>query len=212
MEEENQGTPGVEEIATPPAQAATPGETPVTTQEKSAEQYVPLSRFTEQNRELKEAREKLTALEAAQQRITRAFAPEDSGPTKFDDETIQSLRASGFMTREEVESERARERVEQDASSIQKELRLSDDEMAQARKHAKDMGVTSGAGLRAATRDLYLDKIMENKIKEVAAGGKPKATAEKPGPGGAALPAPEVKKGISIRERIHLAAEKAKQQ
>jgi hypothetical protein len=214
MEEDPIVTPGVEEIATPSVTTATPGETPVTTSETPAEpkeQYVPLSRFKEVNDRAKAAEERAAAVEARQEQITRAFAPETVVSDDLDPDVAQTLSKAGFMTKADFLAEQAKVQIEQDSISIKSELGLTDEEMTAARKHAKDMGVVNAEGLRAATRDLYFDKIMENKAKEVASGTKPKATAEKPGPGGAVISGDDTKKPMTIRERIVAAREKQNQ-
>lgn len=188
-----------------PAEVTPPGETPVTTPEdKNDKQYVPLERFQEVNNKLKENADELTKIKESLATIGNPAEEEvDINP-----ETAKILdgylKTKGYVSKGELEQERMQAQAQTDLGTIKSQYKLSDDDLDRVREQAVKNGAANFDGLDAAYKQVFMDKIIEDKVKEALAGGGATATAEKPGPGtGGTAPAAETEvKGATAQERM----------
>lgn len=166
--------------------------------------------------ELKTTREELAAIKADQERLQSTLTP----PAPADDldpdvaKTLDSyMTRNGYVKKADLEAESAATRATIDLAEIKTAHKLSDAEMTDLRSHAVKLGAKDKAGLEAAYRDLYFDKIIEDRVKAaLTKAGAPTATAEAPTAGGAKTPAAEAPVvGTTLMGRIKAATAKQAQ-
>lgn len=173
-----------------------PGDTP-------AEQNVPLSRFQEVNNKAKEYEAEIARLTAERDTPKPLVPP-------VDDEAAAAraeLEKLGYLTADQVEArlearmnaDRAARGYEADMTDLKSKYKDFDRDKVEAHLKATVGTVKSKDAIEAAYFYLNRDSIMENvkkaAIDEAASGGK--GSAEKPGAGGAKVPAEQTPKAAS---------------
>lgn len=208
MENENPNgdTPTVTPPVTNPATVTPPASEGVISPDNK-EQTVPYSRFQEVNNAAKEAKESAAAATAELTRIKEALAGPPTDEPFLDAEAQKALDAymttNGYVKKEDLNKVTAQEQATRDLEALKIEQKLSDEDLEKVRAHAVKMGAANAEGLKAAYTTLYMDKIVEDKVKEALADKKPDAPpTTKPGEVGIT---PRVSPVQALRERIKAA-------
>lgn len=208
-----EGSPATEQPVQSETQSTTqPEQQPSdgTKSPQSAEYTVPYSKF-------KETREELKALKAEQeamrQNLSKAFNPPAEDENSLDPEAQKVLdnylQKQGFVRKSDLEAQDLARQAQSDLAALKSAHNLSDDELEQVRQAAVAAGATNKQGLENAYRSTFMDKIVEEKVKEALATAGSAPHAEKPGPGSPPSPgSSEPKAGTSLKDRIRSAREK----
>lgn len=195
----------VEAPSTPPSQQQ-PSDG--TKSPESTEYTVPYSKF-------KETREELKALKAEQeamrQNLSKAFNPpaeEDDGLDPDAQKVLDNyLQKQGFVRKSDLEAESQARQAQSDLADIKTSHNLTDEELEQVRQEAVAAGATNKKGLENAYTRLFMDKIIDERVKEALTKAGSAPHAEKPGPGTPPSPGSS-KQGGSLKDRIRAAREK----
>lgn len=179
---ENENTNG-EEAAQPVAQPA-PVATPVTEDvkktEENKEQFVPYSRFKEVNDGLKATRDELATTAAEMARIREAFVGPKQDEPFLDADAQKALDAyltkQGFVRQADLEKDNVAAQAARDLAELKTSKALSDEDFERVRAQAVKMGAANKDGLEAAYTMLFMDKIVEDKLKAALADKKPAAS------------------------------------
>lgn len=160
---------------------------------------------------LRQAREEAKATREELQQIKENLASiggKQEPESNLDPEVEKTLQAwadkNGLVRKADLDADLARQRGNQELLEIKGQYSLSDDDLERVRVQANKNGATNKEGLDAAYKQLFFDKIIEDKVKEALAGG-PRSTVEKPGPGGPVTPGtpqPASAKGDTMQDRL----------
>lgn len=203
-----------EPIVTPPVTDPAPKTPPASEGEKTPEtkeQFVPYSRFKEVNDGLKTTRDELTANAAELARIKEAFIGPKAEEPYLDADAQKALEAylnkQGFIRKEDLNKVTAAEQATRDLEALKTEQKLSDEDLEKVRAQAVKMGAANAEGLKAAYTTLFMDKIVEDKVKAALADKKP-APSSNNSSGNETPPQYSVKQ--SLKSRISAAASNLK--
>lgn len=199
------------EVVTPPV---TPTQTPVapvkedvTNTGKDDEKYVPLARFQEVNNAAKEAKDAAAAATAELTRIKEALGGPPAEEPFLDADAKKALDAymtdNGYVKKDDLNKVTAQEQATRDLAEIKTAHKLSDEDFEKVRAQAVKMGAANKDGLEAAYTTLFMDKIVEDKVKEALAGQKP--TAPSTTTTGEVTTTPKATPIQALRERIKAA-------
>ena len=179
---ENENINGETPATTPPVVTPAPTTPPVSDDAKTPEnkeQFVPYSRFQEVNNSAREAKEAAAAATAELSRIKEALGgPKEEEPF-LDPDAQKALDAylakQGFVRQADLTKDTVAAQATRDLAELKTSKSLSDEDMTRVREHAVKMGAANKEGLEAAYTQLFLDKIVEDKLKAALADKKPAA-------------------------------------